>query len=121
MPSRQSPVIPSAISAHVENDLFNKRFNVAGGSKATYVFRSFEVVKGNVIEIVTQRIGSSGLSFSKRIVDCKASTFRYVVSGAATLDEAIKGKMEPLTDGSVSSILGYAACTSLALPKLSTK
>ena len=57
-------------------------------------------------------MGSSGLSFSKRFVDCNAATFRYVVSDAATIEEATKGKMGPLPDRSVSYILGYAACTS---------
>ena len=97
-------------------------FKVESDSGATYVLHSIKIVKGNVIEIVSQRDGSSGTSFAKRLVDCKAGTFRYVVSDADTLEEAMtgksKGKMTPLVGGSISSIIAGTACYSQGLPKL---
>lgn len=90
-----------------------------------YKIHSAKVLKGNVIEVVSERNSQGfGVTFSKRLIDCKAGTFRYVVDDAETLSQAEKGKastkvrMDPLSSGSISSYIAGEACMMLALPKL---
>jgi hypothetical protein len=65
------------------------------------------------VTIVTKRVGSSGTSYSKRLVDCGNKTFMYVGTGDS-LEEMKKSKpdtkMSVLVPGSISSFVAGAAC-----------
>jgi hypothetical protein len=65
------------------------------------------------VTVVTKRIGSSGTSYSKRLVDCSNKTFMYIGEGGS-LEEMKKSKpdtkMSALVPGSISSFVAGAAC-----------
>jgi hypothetical protein len=89
------------------------RVNVPTDSRASYrILRTGKLKNGN-IEVVSQRNGPSGVSYSKREVNCRNMTFRYTAEGD-TLQELNdpyqKGAMAPLTEGSISTYISRAAC-----------
>ncbi|WP_417824194.1 hypothetical protein [Thalassospira lucentensis] len=65
------------------------------------------------VEITTKRQGKSGESYSKRLVDCKNWTAKYLGDGDS-LDKMKASKpdaeMWPLTKGSISSHIAAYAC-----------
>ena len=67
----------------------------------------------NLVTITTKRIGPSGISFARRLVNCRNMTFRYT-GDADTLEELrrqnLKGPMGPLVDGSISDVISRYAC-----------
>jgi hypothetical protein len=63
--------------------------------------------------LTTKRVGASGTSFSKRVFDCKANTFKYLGDGD-TIEEMNRSKpgekMSPLVEGSIAWHLWKHAC-----------
>lgn len=62
--------------------------------------------------IVTQRIGPSGISFSKREYNCENQTFRYIATGEtlASLNTKVVSNWARMDPGSISWFLGQGAC-----------
>lgn len=67
---------------------------------------------GNAV-IITQRIGSSGVSYSSRLYDCANGTAKYLGTGetraameASTPDQA----MQPIKPNSIVDYVGREAC-----------
>jgi hypothetical protein len=63
--------------------------------------------------LATQRVGPNGMSFSKRLFDCKAHTFKYLSDGsslAALNKPGPAREMTPLVDGSISDYWWRHAC-----------
>lgn len=80
--------------------------------KATYTDEgSGELPNGN-LWIITRRQGPSGVSFSKREVDCAAETFRYMAEGESldTMSETNDANLGQLTEGSISTLVSDYAC-----------
>jgi hypothetical protein len=65
------------------------------------------------VTVVTKRVGSSGTSYSKRLIDCNGKAFMYLGDGS-TLEEMKKSKpdtkMSALVPGSISGFVAGAAC-----------
>lgn len=63
--------------------------------------------------IVTKRVGSSGVSYSKRLYDCKNNTVKYLGSGD-TIEQMNKSKedvkMSPIVNGSIAYEVGLIIC-----------
>lgn len=82
-------------------------------SKAKYTVLSVNKSGRNGAIIVTRRVGSSGTSYAKRLVDCKASKFKYLGS-SDTLAGLKKSKPSPrmssLINGSISYHVSKFAC-----------
>jgi hypothetical protein len=73
--------------------------------------------------LATQRIGPNGITFSKRLFDCKAHTFKYLSDGntLAALNRAAPAReMSPLVEGSISDYWWRHAChkPKLAAPRV---
>ena len=67
---------------------------------------------GNAV-IITQRIGSSGVSYSSRLYDCVHGTAKYLGMGdtrAAMEASKPEPAMWQLTSGSISYYVGLEAC-----------
>ena len=67
----------------------------------------------NLRSIVTKRVGSSGVSYSKRLYDCKNNTVKYLGSGD-TIEQMNKSKedvkMSPIVNGSIAYEVGLIIC-----------
>lgn len=63
--------------------------------------------------IVTKRVGSSGISFSKRLYNCSNNTVKYLGTGE-TLAEMARSrpdqKMAPIVSQSIADYVGRQAC-----------
>jgi hypothetical protein len=80
--------------------------------KATYTDEgSGELANGN-LWIITRRDGPSGVSFSKREIDCAAETFRYMAEGDAlnSMSASNDATLGQLTEGSISTLVSDYAC-----------
>lgn len=67
---------------------------------------------GNAV-IITQRIGSSGVSYSSRLYDCANGAVKYLGTGAtraAMEASAPDPSMGPITSGSIADYVGQEAC-----------
>ncbi|POD74596.1 hypothetical protein BKM17_17580 [Pseudomonas syringae group genomosp. 3] len=86
--------------------------SVPSDTKAKYYVLERDT-KGNERKITTKRVGPSGTGYSERLVNCSASTYKYLGDGE-TLKEmkASKpdGEMAPLTQGSISFYVAEAVC-----------
>lgn len=86
---------------------------VPGDPSASYSLVSIKKISGKRIEVVSKRVGRSGTSYARRLVDCAAMTFAYLGEGD-TLKEALADghadKMGALTDGSASHGVSVYAC-----------
>lgn len=67
----------------------------------------------NLRSIVTKRVGSSGVTYSKRLYDCKNNTVKYLGSGD-TLEKMntskLDTKMSAIFDGSIAYEVGLIIC-----------
>ncbi|MFC4349604.1 hypothetical protein ACFO5Q_17270 [Kordiimonas lipolytica] len=67
-----------------------------------------------MFEIVTKRTGKSGISYAKRLVDCRSQTAKYLGDGE-TLESMERSKpsprMGPLVEGSSTHAVAMYACT----------
>jgi hypothetical protein len=86
--------------------------SVPTDSSAKYYLLEKSEANGRVTA-VTKRIGSSGTTYSKRLVDCSKKTFMYLGDGS-TLEEMRNSKpdkkMSALVPGSISGYVASAAC-----------
>lgn len=86
---------------------------VPGDPGASYSLVSIKKISAKRIEVVSKRVGRSGTSYARRLVDCGNMTFKYLGEGD-TLKEALvdspDGKMSALTDGSSSHGVSVYAC-----------
>ncbi len=67
----------------------------------------------NLRSIVTKRVGSSGVTYSKRLYDCKNNTVKYLGTGNSI--EAMNkskedAKMSPILNGSIAYEIGLIIC-----------
>jgi hypothetical protein len=88
------------------------RLSVPSDAKATY----FILERGGSADkptLVTKRVGPSGTSYSKRLFDCSARTWKYLGDGE-TLEEMRNSKpdaaMTGLVTGSIADYMWKAAC-----------
>jgi hypothetical protein len=64
--------------------------------------------------LTTKRVGSSGTTFSRRVFDCSAKTFRYLAEGstlAGMQSSQPDARKAPLVDGSISHYFWVHACS----------
>lgn len=81
---------------------------------AKYQLLELSIRVDGTVEITTKRQGKSGVSYSKRLVDCSNGTAKYLGDGDSL--EKMKGSKEdaemwPLVDGSISSHIAAYACS----------
>lgn len=81
--------------------------------RAKYTVVDIKMGADGNIEIVTHRIGPSGESYSKRLVNCRINKFKYLGDGD-TIAEMNASKpspnMSPLVEGSISDYVVKYAC-----------
>jgi hypothetical protein len=90
---------------------------------ARYSLVDFTPTTGAQVVVTTKRVGRSGTSFARRLIDCRAQTFAYIGEGdtLAELDENIKKRQknpDPLTayvDQSISWYIARASCMELSV------
>lgn len=92
---------------------------VPSDPKAKYTLLEAKERSDGLVEILTRRVGPSGISYSKRLTNCGDATFKYIAEGN-TLD-TMKPKtnanpMGPLTFGSISMYVSAYACEKVAQP-----
>ncbi|MGB4106633.1 MAG: hypothetical protein WBK55_02425 [Alphaproteobacteria bacterium] len=101
----------------ISQDAYAESILVPSDSKASYEALSVKKLDNNQVKIVTKRIGSSGESYSKRLVDCNSMTFKYLGDGD-TLDEMEASKPSPnmseLVSGSISDVVSRYACSKVS-------
>jgi hypothetical protein len=89
------------------------KISVPSDPRAAYELVSRSTLPNGRLSVVTKRSGPSGVSYSRREIDCRAMTFRYTGDGdsLAALDRPYaKGTMGPLTPQSISTYVAQAAC-----------
>lgn len=86
---------------------------VPSDPSATYEALSAKLRQDHKVEIVTKRRGRSGVSFSKRLVDCVAGTAKYLGDGDS-LEEMERSKpdknMTKPVQGSITFYVASYAC-----------
>jgi hypothetical protein len=90
---------------------------------ARYTLVDFTPTTGKRVVVTTKRVGRSGTSFSRRLVDCDDRTFAYVGEGdtLAELEENARRRrrnpdtMGPYVDGSISWHVARVSCLELAV------
>ncbi|HCA5737346.1 TPA: hypothetical protein MXQ19_002137 [Citrobacter freundii] len=102
-----------AVGAAVSFNVFaSEVFTVPTDSKASYTVLE-KTRSGDMSTITTKREGPSGVSYSKRLYDCKASTVKYLGSGD-TIEQmngsAPDPNMAPIIDRSIAYYVGQKAC-----------
>lgn len=97
----------SRVSIANEVELF-----IPSDPKAKY-FIIDKTSRGSESILVTKRIGSSGVSFSKRLFNCKNKTVKYLGFGDS-ISEMNSSKpdvsMSPIVEGSIADYQRIAAC-----------
>lgn len=80
--------------------------------KATYTDEGSGVLENGNLWVITRRNGPSGLTFAKREINCRASTFRYMAEGTSIADlrDSDDHSMGDLTEGSISTLIAEYAC-----------
>jgi hypothetical protein len=71
-----------------------------------------------LIEVYSRRIGKSGTSYAKRLVNCKNWTFMYLAEGDTIEELSIPRpdpKMSQMVAGSSSTAISYHACKAAGL------
>lgn len=87
---------------------------VPSDSKAEYTALQVTPKPNGLVEILSQRVGPSGISFAMREVNCRTNRARYIGEGD-TRAEAMRRKnppweMGPLFEGSISWHVSQFAC-----------
>lgn len=95
-------------------------FSVQADPGVEYVI--FDVIKrpDGLVEIISRRWGSSGVSYAKRLVNCRNWTFKYLSEGDTIAELAVPKPdedMSQLTPGSSSTVVSYYGCNSVGLAK----
>lgn len=89
-----------------------KQLNIPSDPKAQY-FILEKGGKGTNRTIVTKRVGSSGISYSKRLYNCANDTVKYLGTGSS-IEEMSTSKadpsMGPIVQGSIAYYVGLEAC-----------
>lgn len=102
-----------AVGATVSFNVFaSEVFTVPTDSKASYTVLE-KTRSGDMATITTKREGPSGMSYSKRLYDCKASTVKYLGSGDTIKqmnNSAADPNMAPIIDRSIAYYVGQKAC-----------
>ncbi len=94
-------------------------YSVPADPSAKYEAVSVIERSDGLVEFVSRRTGKSGVSFSKRLIDCTNWRAGYLVGDADTLDEIRQSKktvteLGPLISGSSTHSAVVYACASLA-------
>lgn len=86
---------------------------VPSDPSAKYTIIDLKRISSSIVEVTSQRDGSSGTSFARREVDCAANAFRYT-GDADTLEEmstqSLGGPMGDLVSDSISDVISKFAC-----------
>lgn len=102
---------PRGRTYHV-NDISS--ISVPSDLKASYSVIDLHSAGRGLVEITTKRDGPSGTTYARRLIDCRAATFKYLGTGD-TLAEANQDRPEPtmsrLVDGSISYHVVVDACS----------
>lgn len=102
------------------SDKLPKQIHIPTDSKAQYTILSVEKRTNGYVYISSKRVGSSGISYAMRKVDCRKMTFAYVSEGEALEDlkmEKDDGNLGVLVDGSISDYISRYACNYVKLGK----
>jgi hypothetical protein len=88
--------------------------SVPSDPKAQYTVIAVDRVPNNgAVYITTKRVGKSGTSYARRLVNCSKQTFRYVGDADTLKDmklQDLKGDMGALVNGSISWYASQYAC-----------
>lgn len=95
-----------------------KPVSVPSDPGATYLALSIEKAPSEgEIYITTQRTGKSGITYAKRLINCRQNTFKYV-GDADSLEvlksQNLKEEMGGLSHGSISWYVSQYACAQIA-------
>ena len=109
--------IVSVLSVNVFADINNEGTPIVINSDTAKYFVLEKNMKLNnnkkLRSIVTKRVGSSGVSYSKRLYDCKNNTVKYLGTGDS-IDAMNKSKedvnMSPIFNGSIAYEVGLIIC-----------
>ena len=103
----QSPAAPAASTKKQGAEIA-----VWSDPKASYTDQGSGVLENGNLWLVTRREGPSGVSFSKREIDCASGTFRYMQEGDAleSMSDTNDDEMGALTEGSISTLVSDYAC-----------
>jgi hypothetical protein len=113
-PEVSSEVSPSEPASTVPTAQNDKSIVYASDPNARFEILSNKSLSNRNIEVVTKRIGPSGISFSRREISCADYTYRYLGDGDS-LEDAMKnspsvGEMSALTGTSASSDVANEVC-----------
>jgi hypothetical protein len=113
-PDVSSEALPKEPLPIIATEIGDKSIVYASDPNARFEILSNKSLPNRNIEVVTKRIGPSGISFSRREISCSNYSYRYLGEGD-TLDEALKngpniGEMSALTGTSASSDVANEAC-----------
>jgi len=80
--------------------------------KATYTDEGSGVLPNGRLWLTTRRAGPSGVTFSKREIDCAVGSFRYMEEGVSleSMSPTNDYDLGPLTEGSISTLVSDYAC-----------
>jgi hypothetical protein len=106
-------VLAAAVGIGMASNASAQAIPVPGDPGASYSLVSIKKVSAKRIEVVSKRVGRSGTSYARRLVDCGAMTFKYLGEGDTLQEALLDGpdiKMSALTDGSASHGVSVYAC-----------
>jgi hypothetical protein len=87
---------------------------VPSDPKARYSLISKKTMRNGNLEVISEREGPSGKSFSRREIDCNKMQFRYLGDGrtlqAASASSKSLDPMGPLSDRSISWYVARFVC-----------
>lgn len=79
--------------------------------RASYTDEGSGILSNGNLWIVTRRSGPSGVTYSKREIDCASGNFRYLQEGESLEDMSDSvDEMGVLTEGSISTLVSDYAC-----------
>lgn len=102
------PPTTAAVTAIPEG----KPLSIPSDPNAKYYVIDKAKKNGNAV-IITQRIGSSGVSYSSRLYDCANGAVKYLGTGEtrAAMEASVPDpSMGPITPGSIADYVGQEAC-----------
>lgn len=94
-------------------------YTVLADPKASYVLIGYKITPSDLVLATSRRIGSSGTSYSTRLIDCGAMTFKYVGEGdtLSGIDFSPSPSMSTLIYGSSSEQTVRFVCSRIKQSK----
>ncbi len=116
VPSEKAKVAeatPAPVRTSQPSPLQVESISVPSDPSASYELIEWRRMSNGHREAITRRVGRSGMSYSRREIDCEGMRFRYLGEGG-TLEEARSGTpdpdMGPLTPESISTYVSQHVC-----------